>query len=414
MDGRANYDIKKPKYHVMIVIFVIIYLLDYGSCYSAPRRLKPQEVNEAPPQDETSSGISYTVAGSFNTSSPGKPLGQITGIAINLRGNLVIFHRGSHRWDARSFDGNNRYSLASEGSIQEDTVIEFNTDSFIQLSSWGSNLFFLPHGLTIDHEGSFWLTDVALHQIFKFKEGDLKTASLTLGQRFVPGSDHRHFCKPTSVAVDSKSGNFFVADGYCNSRVMMFDSKANYIREWGEKSAYYGSKTPLEFNIPHKIIMKQESPSPVVCVADRENGRVQCLDINSGEIIESISESNALNIPFKEHAFNERVYSLSLASSCGIMFLVSGQADNDLPILAFGVGQESNNFMTSFGPPNPFHGVSVSVFPRSVCVMMSNRKLCLYSSLQTHMILFQLQTAMLFLSQKLVQMLSGSLSEKVQ
>lgn len=25
--------------------------------------------------------------------------------------------------------------------------------------------FFMPHGLTIDHEGNTWLTDVALHQV---------------------------------------------------------------------------------------------------------------------------------------------------------------------------------------------------------------------------------------------------------
>lgn len=44
---------------------------------------------------------------------------------------------------------------------------------------------------------------------------------LTLGEARVPGSDNTHFCKPTSVAVAS-SGDFFVADGYCNARVLRF------------------------------------------------------------------------------------------------------------------------------------------------------------------------------------------------
>ncbi len=46
---------------------------------------------------------------------------------------------------------------------------------------------------------------------------------LVLGEKFVPGSDEAHFCKPTSVAVVESTGDFFVADGYCNSRVMKFN-----------------------------------------------------------------------------------------------------------------------------------------------------------------------------------------------
>ena len=355
MDRHVNYNNNQITRYVLIVTFLVTHL-------PAPGRLEPREGNGPSYQNETPSGISYIVAASFNTSSPGQPLGQITGIAMNLKGNLVIFHRGNHRWDERSFDENNRYRLRNEGPIQQESVIEFNADSLTQIQSWGSNLFFLPHGLTIDHEGSFWLTDVALHQVLKFNEKDLKTPALILGEEFVPGSDQHHFCKPTSVAVDSKSGNFFVADGYCNSRIMMFDSKANYIREWGEKpvsSSFFNQppQSPLEFNIPHKIVLLQESPSPVVSIADREHGRVQCLDINSGKVIQSISEENALNVP----SFNGKVYSVSFASSCGLMFLVSGLAGNQLPILAFAVEHESNKLVATFAPPDANHGISVSI-----------------------------------------------------
>ena len=31
--------------------------------------------------------------------------------------------------------------------------------------------FFLPHGLTIDHEDNLWATDAGLHQVFKFPPG---------------------------------------------------------------------------------------------------------------------------------------------------------------------------------------------------------------------------------------------------
>ena len=32
------------------------------------------------------------------------------------------------------------------------------------MNSWGRDLFFLPHMITVDSENSIWLTDVALHQ----------------------------------------------------------------------------------------------------------------------------------------------------------------------------------------------------------------------------------------------------------
>ena len=88
----------------------------------------------------------------------------------------------------------------------------------------------MPHGLTIDSQGNIWVTDVGSHQVHKL-DSNFKTL-LTLGEKLVPGDDNKHFCKPTDVAVAS-NGYFFVADGYCNSRVLKFDSKGNLIDIFG-------------------------------------------------------------------------------------------------------------------------------------------------------------------------------------
>lgn len=34
-------------------------------------------------------------------------------------------------------------------------------------SGWGSDMFYMPHGMTIDGHGNYWITDVAMHQAFK-------------------------------------------------------------------------------------------------------------------------------------------------------------------------------------------------------------------------------------------------------
>lgn len=58
--------------------------------------------------------------------------------------------------------------------------------------------------------------------------------SLTLGKEFSPGTSNDHFCKPTDVAV-SQSGVFFVADGYCNSRIMKFDKDGKFLAKFGDE-----------------------------------------------------------------------------------------------------------------------------------------------------------------------------------
>lgn len=106
----------------------------------------------------------------------------------------------------------------------------------------------MPHGLTVDSEGNVWLTDVALHQVFKYSHtGD--TLLLSLGVKFENGNDDNHFCKPTSVAV-LDNGDFFIADGYCNSRILKFSRSGTILSKWG----YSGSRVGFQFSVKfHKF-----------------------------------------------------------------------------------------------------------------------------------------------------------------
>lgn len=52
---------------------------------------------------------------------------------------------------------------------------------------------------------------------------------LVLGEAFVPGTDEKHFCAPTSVAVADTANFFFVADGYCNNRILKYNKKGNLV-----------------------------------------------------------------------------------------------------------------------------------------------------------------------------------------
>lgn len=67
----------------------------------------------------------------------------------------------------------------------------------------------------------------------KFAPSTSKTTPLlTLGEKFISGAGEEQFCQPADVAVAS-NGDFYVADGYCNGRVLKFDKNGHVIGNFG-------------------------------------------------------------------------------------------------------------------------------------------------------------------------------------
>ena len=199
----------------------------------------------------------YQVAHGWPQLPDGRILGQATGVDVDSKGNVFVFHRARRFWSADP-------ALAL---ISDPTIEVFEGASGKHLRSWGANLFVMPHGLTIDSQDNVWVTDVRLHQVFKFgPDGKLL---LALGEARVAGADRAHFDQPTDVAV-LPDGSFYVSDGYGNSRVVKFDAAGRYQFEWGRKGT-----GPGEFDLPHAVDL---DPRGNVYVADRTNGRIQVFD----------------------------------------------------------------------------------------------------------------------------------------
>ena len=207
----------------------------------------------------------------------------------------------------------NTYGMDKNVPIPVDTVLTVNQTGHT-VNAWGKGMFFLPHMITVDSQNNIWLTDVALHQVFKFAPygGDHKPL-IVLGEKFVPGSDDAHYCKPTSVAVSQDTQSFFVSDGYCNSRVIKYgvtvDSRGTHIvkkiTEWGKGAGPFTiNKGPNSFNIPHGLALAEDKNE--VCVADRENGRVQCFTLD-GDFTRSIQPEE----------FGSRIFSVAYTKAKG-------------------------------------------------------------------------------------------------
>ncbi|XP_004625525.1 peptidyl-glycine alpha-amidating monooxygenase [Octodon degus] len=235
--------------------------------------------------------------------------GQVSGVALDPSNNLVIFHRGDHVWDGNSFDSMFVYQQRGLGPIEEDTILVIDPNNAAVLRSSGKNLFYLPHGLNIDKDGYYWVTDVALHQVFKL-DPNSKGPLLILGRSMQPGSDHRHFCQPTDVAVDPGTGTIYVSDGYCNSRIVQFSPSGEFITQWGEGTSGSHPK-PGQFSVPHSLALVPHLGQ--LCVADRENGRIQCFKTDTKEFVREI----------KHASFGRNVFAISYVP--GLLFAVNGK-----------------------------------------------------------------------------------------
>src|SRR6266550_5437042 len=90
-------------------------------------------------------------------------------------------------------------------------------------------------GIFVDTQGHVWIggNGARDHQVLKFtRDGKLL---LQIGQAGVTGgdSDTAHLGRPASVAVDPATNELFVADGYTNHRVIVFDAQTGaYKRHW--------------------------------------------------------------------------------------------------------------------------------------------------------------------------------------
>jgi len=170
---------------------------------------------------------------------------EVAGVAVDAKDNVFCFTRGEH------------------------PVIIFDRDGKF-LRSWGEGQVRRAHGITIDADGTVWLTDDLQHTVRKFTpEGK---HLLTIGDPDKPATlqGGKPFNRPTHVAICPKSGYLFVSDGYGNSRVHKYSPDGKHVMSWGEPGT-----DPGHFNLPHNLVTDRDG---LVYVADRENHRVQIFD----------------------------------------------------------------------------------------------------------------------------------------
>jgi DNA-binding beta-propeller fold protein YncE len=140
-------------------------------------------------------------------------------------------------------------------------------------------MFRRPHSVfqsPYDPQKDVWIVDDYRHAIFRFSN-DGKKLLQTIGTPNAPGADATHFYRPTFMAW-APNGDFYVADGYQNTRVVKFDRTGKFLMTWGERGEN-GKETRLGyFNNVHGIAVDPQTGR--VFVNDRGNRRIQVFDAN--------------------------------------------------------------------------------------------------------------------------------------
>ena len=191
--------------------------------------------------------FTYEVAVDWETLPPGYSLREAAAVGVDSKDRVYAFNRGDH------------------------PMIVFDSDGDF-LDSWGEGLFVRAHGLTVAPDDTLFCTDDMGHTVRQCTpEGKVL---MTLGVSGQPSQPHsgRPFNRCTHVALDPKTGDIYVSDGYANSSVHKYSPDGKLLFSWGSPGT-----DPGEFNVVHNIATDRDG---YVYVADRENHRVQVFDSN--------------------------------------------------------------------------------------------------------------------------------------
>ena len=227
-------------------------------------------------------------------------LGSITGVFVDSRQHIWVTHLPETL-------------TAEETSAVQDPpigtccapaplVIEFDQDGRV-VQAWGEPTQNIeefprnPHGIFVDHNDYVWVGSYRHHRVMKFtRSGEVV---LTLGEydRNNGSNDEKLLGGPAGVWVDPVTNEAYIADGYRNRRVVVYDGDSGeYLRHWGaygevpDDEYDYADRnsedsTVSQFSTVHGILGSNDG---LIYVADRRGNRIQVFSQNGDYLMEKI------------------------------------------------------------------------------------------------------------------------------
>jgi DNA-binding beta-propeller fold protein YncE len=205
-------------------------------------------------------------------------LGEVSGVAVNSRGNIFVYHRGNTNGPA--------YGGRAAQLLEFDANGNFVREIGRNLYAWS-----FAHTVRVDREDNIWIADKGSDMVVKFNPQGRPV--MMLGRKPEASDEGAHplehpdpplpavdglFRQVTDVTWDPQ-GNIYVSDGYINSRVAKYDKDGNWLMQWGDRGQYSGTTAPPAGRMfqPHTIASDAQGN---IYVGDRGNRRIQVFNGN--------------------------------------------------------------------------------------------------------------------------------------
>ena len=204
--------------------------------------------------------------------------GVVSGVAVDSKDHIWVLHRPA--------------TLAPEEKgdiccVAAPPVVEFDqAGNYVQ--GWGGPgqgyewpLDLDEHGIFIDYKDNVWIcagggaNSRVESQILKFTRTGKFLMQIGRRGQGKGSNDEQNLGEAADVFVNPKTNEVFVADGYRNRRVIVFDANTGaYKRHWGAYGRRPDDAAPAteQFNTVHHLRLSNDGQ---VYVADRRNKRVQ-------------------------------------------------------------------------------------------------------------------------------------------
>jgi hypothetical protein len=329
-------------------------------------------------------------------------MGNVIGVSVDEKDNVWIIHRGGSLEPKEVYATTN--PPGSECCVPAPPVLEFDSAGNL-IGHWGGQDgpgYVWPasnHGITVDYKGNVWIggngragaappggeeagnVPGAAKQAKAAEKGkgggrggaplyhDSMVLKFTQEGKFLMAigkanssqgsNDTENLGLPAKIFVDPKTNELYVADGYGNKRVIVFDADTGkYKRHWGA----YGNK-PDDTNLgPYKpdAPPAQQFRNPVHCadlsrdgllyVCDRVNDRIQVFTPEGKFVKEVFIAKNTLG--------DGSVWDIAFSKDPQQKYLYLADGANEKVYIIL---RESMEILTSFGDggrqPGQFYAV---------------------------------------------------------
>ncbi|HLH91441.1 MAG TPA: hypothetical protein VKX28_23565 [Xanthobacteraceae bacterium] len=215
-------------------------------------------------------------------------VGQVAGVAVDKNDHVWIIHRPGTLLD------DEKEALKSPPASRcchpAPAVMEFDQEGNL-LRHWGGpgagyDWPRSEHGIFVDRDGNVWIggNDASDAQILKFTGDGKFLMQIGHAGQTAGSNSHDTLGRPAHMMLDAAAGELYVADGYRNHRVIVFDAKTGaFKRLWGayghvpsdEKLPPYSPSAPPSQQFGNPVHCVRLSHDGLVYVCDRANDRIQ-------------------------------------------------------------------------------------------------------------------------------------------